>query len=337
MNIDEFAKKIITDLNLHDRYAQKSGFPNVSDATPAILHGSAFLQFITTNSVISFENTHYDTKKEVDKKNLGNELEAVALALGRLDQFGIHPFRISSMSEYAIRALEENQKLLHWNAIDDLLDRLMLTKKLGNKLEQHIADTLLKVELSEFKNKKKFGDVASTSRAYNDLLIETRQKFYMKILSIAGDINAWHLGFFIDQYAQDLSYINSSLYALDSGDYHLVPGFLEKVTTIGWGKHFSRDVYLRMMRSYHEKRPLWLMKSQTYNDPYLWDIWSVFTHTKEGNFSRERTFLSSVKETLQSKIQGELESLKPLIDERNQALKLFLESKGVDLEGIAIH
>ncbi len=335
-DLAQFSQKVIEDLNLHDRYSQLSGYPKMSDAIPFILNGTSFLQFFTPNSILSFESTHYDTKKEIDKKNFKNEIEAISLALSRLDHLGIYPIELSRIAAYAMESLEYNQKFLHWNTIDDLLDRLLVTKKLAGKLEKHIAETMLKVELSEFKNKKKFGDVASLSKSYNDLLMTTRQKLYSTILSIAGDINKWHMSFFIDQYVQDFSFINSAIYSLDSDDKKHAFEYLEKVTTLSWGKYFSRDVYLRIMKSYHEKKPEWLMRSQSYNDPYLWDVWFTLTDTKYNDFTKERTFLRSIKENLQLKLQNKLEELKKVTNTCNHILMKFLEDKGVDLEGVAI-
>lgn len=334
-DLENFSKKVLEDLNLHDRYSPKAGFPNMSDATPFILHGTSFLQFYAPNSVISFENTNYDTKKEIDRKNFKDEIEAIALALSRLDQLGIYPIQLSRIIDYSINSLNVNQKLLNWNTIDDLLDTLTITKRLTKKLEEHITETTLKVELSEYKNKRKFGDVASLSKPYNALLMEIRQKLYSKIFSISGDIDAWRMSFFIDQYVQDFTNLDSTIYALDNDDRDNALGFLEKVTTLGWGHYFSRDIYLRIMKSYHEKKPAWLEDSQTYNDSYLWDIWSQLAHTTAGSFTKEKEHLRAIKDDLRSKIQKNLLELKTLLNETNQKLKIFLEEKGVDLEGIS--
>ena len=127
--------------------------------------------------------------------------------------------------------------------------------------------------------------VQARADALNRILIDARREVTTWTLGEGGLMGSWDVFLRPAQYVHDLGYVNKAIAALTRGQVGNAVAALGNVYTMEWGKHYSRETYLELLRQMVDEPMYWggdFAQQQSYVD-----VQGIYLGLRDGTLSKD--------------------------------------------------
>ena len=127
--------------------------------------------------------------------------------------------------------------------------------------------------------------VQARADALNRILIDARREVTTWTLGEGGLVGSWDVFLRPAQYVHDLGYVNKAIAALTRGQVGNAVAALGNVYTMEWGKHYSRETYLELLRQMVDEPMYWggdFAQQQSYVD-----VQGIYLGLRDGTLSKD--------------------------------------------------
>ena len=127
--------------------------------------------------------------------------------------------------------------------------------------------------------------VQARADALNRILIDARREVTTWTLGEGGLMGSWDVFLRPAQYVHDLGYVNKAIAALTRGQVGNAVAALGNVYTMEWGKHYSRETYLELLRQMVDEPMYWggdFAQQQSYVD-----VQGIYLGLRDGALSKD--------------------------------------------------